>query len=207
MNRRDFTALMGTTVLAGLWAGSAQPVSAAALTLDDINTYLRGLTTARGRFQQINPDGTKSQGTFYLHRPGRMRFEYDAPDPALVVAGGSTLAIFDKKSNQPPHRYPLKQTPLNVFLERNLDLKDNAFIKDLSATSTSTVVTAEDPEHPEYGQIKLVFTPNPTELRQWILTDQTGQDTRIILGELTKGETLSSFLFNHHAIEEELKRR
>ncbi len=70
----------------------------------------------------------------------------------------------------------------------------------------TTSLIAQDPEHPEYGTIRLVFTSDPTALRQWIITDQSGQQTAIVLGELTEGEELSSFLFNRISIEERLKR-
>ena len=198
------------TLLAGLAAGlvlsAPLPVVAKPLSLDEITAYLQGLTTARGRFTQINADGTQSKGTFYLHRPGRLRFEYDAPDPALVVAGGGALAIFDRKSNQGPQVYPLNQTPLNVFLSRQIDLKNNPMIIGHEPGARTTSLIAQDPEHPEYGTIRLVFTSDPTALRQWIITDQSGQQTAIVLGELTEGEELSSFLFNRISIEERLKR-
>jgi outer membrane lipoprotein-sorting protein len=203
-------AMKRRTLLAGLAAGlvlsAPLPAAAKPLSLDEISAYLQGLTTARGRFAQINADGSKSQGTFYLHRPGRMRFEYDAPDPALVVAGGGSLAIFDRKSNQGPQVYPLSETPLNVFLSRQIDLKNNPMIIGHEAGEKATSIIAQDPEHPEYGTIRLVFTSGPTALRQWVITDQSGQQTAIVLGELTEGEELSSFLFNRVAIEEQLKR-
>lgn len=198
------------TILAGLAAGLvlAAPVAGVArpLSLDQISAYLQGLTTARGRFTQINADGTRSQGTFYLHRPGRMRFEYDAPDPALVVAGGGSLAIFDRKSNQGPQVYPLSETPLNLFLSRNIDLKNNKMIIAHDAGPAETSVTAQDPDHPEYGTIRLVFDSEPVALRKWVITDQSGQETTVILGDLVEGGDLSSFLFNRTAIESDLNR-
>ena len=197
------------TLLAGLAAGlvlsAPLPAAAKPLSLNEITAYLQGLTTARGQFTQINADGTRSKGTFYLHRPGRMRFEYDAPDPALVVAGGGALAIFDRKSNQGPQVYPLSETPLNVFLSRQIDLKNNPMIIGHEPGDRATSVIAQDPEHPEYGTIRLVFTSGPTALCQWVITDQSGQQTTIVLGDLTQGEELSSFLFNRVAIEQELK--
>lgn len=174
--------------------------------LTEISSYLQGLSTAEGRFRQINPDGTQSTGTFYLHRPGRMRFEYDPPNPAMVVAGGGRLAIFDKKSNHPPHTYPLRQTPLNVFLSRNINLRNSPMVTGHQSKGNQTTVTARDPDHPEYGTIQLVFSSSPTELRQWVITDQSGQHTRIVLGDLTKGKKYSSFLFNVIAIQEKLAR-
>jgi len=63
-----------------------------------------------------------STGQIYIKRPGRIRFEYNAPDNSLMIAGGGQVAIFDPRSNTRPDRYPLNQTPLSIILERNVDL-------------------------------------------------------------------------------------
>ena len=117
-----------------------------------------------------------------------MRFEYDPPDPALVIAGGGALAIFDKKSNGGPQVYPLSETPLNVFLSRSIDLQGNPMIVGHEPGDQVTAVIAQDPEHPEYGRIRLEFAADPVALRQWVITDQSGQQTRIVLGDLIEGD-------------------
>ena len=68
----------------------------------------------------------------------------------------------------------------------------------------TTRVLAQDPDHPEYGTIELVFTANPVALRQWIITDDLGQQTTVILGELAPVGDLKGSLFN---IVEEKNRR
>ena len=60
----------------------------------------------------------------------------------------------------------------------------------------STTVKAQDPEHPEYGNIELVFTANPVELRQWVINDDSGSSTTVVLGELAKGGSLPNALFD-----------
>ena len=176
----------------------ALPVAAAAqeLSLNQISQYLNGLKTATADFTQINDDGSIATGKLFIKRPGQVRFEYNPPDQALVMAGGSTVAIFDNKSNQPPEQYPLKQTPLNLILERNVDLAKRNMVTGHTSDGTKTVVTAQDPENPEYGNIQLVFTANPTELRQWVITDGTGAQTTVVLGGLTSGGDLPGNLFN-----------
>ena len=61
---------------------------------------------------------------------------------------------------------------------------------------TTTRVRAQDPQHPEYGSIEMVFTAGPTELRQWVIRDDSGAQTTVILGEMKKGGKLNSSLFN-----------
>ncbi len=190
MYRRTFLA----TAAAAL---AARPAFAAQLSLNDISRYLNGIERATSDFTQVNDDGTLSTGTFYIRRPGRMRFEYNPPEQLLVMAGGGQVGIFDGKSNiQKAERYPLRRTPLNLILERNVNLARRNMVVGHDFDGTATIVTAQDPEHPEYGTIQLKFTANPVELRQWVVTDGQGAKTTVILGQLTRVDDLSSTLFN-----------
>ncbi|SLN66741.1 Outer-membrane lipoprotein carrier protein precursor [Pseudoruegeria aquimaris] len=190
MNRRSF--LLAPLALA-LFAPQAQ---AAKISLGELSRYLNAIQTAQADFTQINPDGTISTGRLYIRRPGRMRFEYNKPDDTVVIAGGGQVAIFDGKSNTGPEQYPLKRTPLNLILEQNVDLSRRSMVIGHREDGPKTIVTAQDPEHPEYGNIQLVFTGNPTELRQWIVTDGSGVKTTVVLGQLALGGTLPARLFN-----------
>jgi len=170
--------------------------SAQQLSLDEISGYLNTLRTATGEFTQINPDGSISTGTIYIKRPGRMRFEYNPPERALVIAGGGSLAVFDPGSNNSPERYPLSETPLKIILARNVNFAQERMIIGHTSDGTTTTVTAQDPENPEYGNIQLMFTGSPLELRQWIITDNTGAQTTVILGDLSAGGRVPDRLFN-----------
>lgn len=174
----------------------ALPAAAETLSLDAISAYLNGLKTAKASFTQINDDGSLATGTIYIKRPGRVRFEYDPPETSLVLAGGGQVAIFDAKSNAPPEQYPLKRTPLNLILEANVDLARRNMVVGHTSDGKTTTITAQDPENPEYGSIQLVFTGNPVELRQWVITDGTGTRTTVILGALSKGGDFPPSLFN-----------
>jgi len=182
-------------VLVGLsvWSG---PASAQQLPLTDLSGYLNSFETAEAEFTQINPDGTISTGRLFIKRPGRIRFEYNPPEQALVVAGGGQVAVFDPLSSSGVDRYPLAETPLKIILERNVNLSRTNMVTGHRADGPKTIVTAQDPENPQYGNIQLVFTAGPTELRQWIVTDETGSQTTVILGDLTTGGQVRDILFN-----------
>ncbi|TKW67820.1 MAG: outer membrane lipoprotein carrier protein LolA [Paracoccus denitrificans] len=170
--------------------------------LQNISNYLNGLSTMQSEFTQINPDGTISAGTVYIQRPNRVRFEYKNSNQ-LVLASGGQVAVFDAKSNQGPQVYPLSETPLSIILAPNVNLGRKGMVTGHSEVKNTTVVTAQDPAHPEYGNIQMVFT-NPTELRQWIVTDDTGKKTTVILGEGRKGVSFKPSTF---VIENEVQRR
>lgn len=175
---------------------SAAPVAAEKLSLSKISTYLNGLATAQAEFTQISDDGTIATGQLFIRRPGGIRFEYNPPEESLVMAGQGRVAVFDAKSNQPPQMFPLKRTPLNLILAKKVDLTRAKMVVGHSTEGPATIVTAQDPEHPDYGQIKMVFTGNPVELRQWVVIDGSGQTTTVVLGQLTTGLSLSQRLFN-----------
>lgn len=175
----------------------ARPAAAAPIPLNRISNYFNRLTTLEADFTQFNPDGSRSTGTLYIRRPGRARFEYDPPEEALVMAGGGQLAIFDGKSNRRrPEQYPLNRTPLNVILERRVDLAASGVVVGHSGTPDKTTVIARDPENPDQGRIALVFADNPMRLVEWATEDASGGVTRVVLGGLKTGHQLSSMLFN-----------
>ena len=191
MHRRTFL-ISSAAAVASVRAAFAQQLS-----LDAISTYLNGIVSAQSPFTQVNDDGTLATGTLYIRRPGRMRFEYDPPTDLLVMAGGGQVGIFDGKSNVGmAERYPLSRTPLNLILERNVDLARRNMVVGHEFDGTATVVTAQDPAHPEYGSIALKFTDGPIELRQWIIRDGQGATTTVILGQLEQGEPISARLFD-----------
>lgn len=175
---------------------TAQAAWADKLPLNAISGYLNGLRAAEGTFTQINDDGSVDTGKIYIKRPGKMRFEYNAPNETLMVASANAVYIVDSKSNQPPETYPLRRTPLSLILARNVNLGQANMVVGHDFDGTATVVTAQDPQHPEYGNIEMKFTGNPVQLRQWVVNDSGGGQTTVVLGELQTGGSLSNRLFD-----------
>lgn len=179
-----------------LTLAAALPAAAEKISLGDLSRYLNSFQTATGEFTQVNSDGTISTGHVYIKRPGRVRFEYDPPNNTLVMAGGGTVAIFDGKTRSDAAQFPLSQTPLNLILQKNVDFSRARMITGHTGDGKSTTVTAQDPDHPEYGNIRLIFTDAPVELRQWVITDGSGEQTTVILGALQKGGALGDGMFS-----------
>jgi outer membrane lipoprotein-sorting protein len=164
----------------------ALPASAQELSLNQISNYLNSLQTVKSTFTQINSDGTISTGNIAIKRPGKVRFDYNPPEQAMVLASAGAVYILDGKARSAPETYPLNQTPLSIILAQNVNLSQAGMVKGSSYDGTATTVTAQDPKRPEFGTIKMKFTANPVELRQWIITDGDGAQTTVILGALEK---------------------
>ncbi len=182
-------------MIPALCVAMSGPAMAEKLSLQALSNYLNSFKSATGEFTQVNDDGTITTGQIFIRRPGRVRFEYKPPDKTLVVSNGDTVFVFDPKSNTGPEGYPLHRTPLKIILANTVNLGQARMVTSHKSDGKTTTIRAQDPAHPEYGSIDLVFTGNPVELRQWVINDNTGSKTTVILGDLKKGVRLNDKVF------------
>lgn len=192
MDRRFFIAALGAVSV--LSFGSV--ANAQNAVVDELNAYLNSLQSVTARFTQESADGSVATGTFYLQKPGKMRFEYDAPSPALLVADGNALAIFDKKSNRGPQRYPQSSTPLSLLSRSDVDIRRSKFVQQLEAGRTEIHLTMFDPDNAGNGSIKMIFKRDPIRLVEWIIVDGSGLESIVKLGPLSTDISLDSALFS-----------
>ena len=189
-----------TVLFAGLLA--AAPAAAAEFSAEDeaalvrISEYLNGIESAQGQFVQIGPTGSSDQGTFYLRKPGRVRFEYDEPNPNLIVADGSTIAI-ENSDLETVDRYPLTDSPLRLLLNDNVDLANDPRITEVRREAGALSVTARQEDGLTPGEITIQFldTGAGLELRQWEVLDAQGLRTIVAVTNLRQGISLSPALF------------
>ncbi len=200
MNRRRL-------LVAGIALGAVQiapaPVLAQAEDARDlarISNYLNATRTLQGGFVQIDADAVVSEGDFYLRRPGRIRFEYDAPNPALVIADGFWVGVIDKRDGG-VDRYPLSETPLDLLLRENVDLRREDAVTEIDRSNEQLAVTARDPENRGMGTITLVFSNTPLELRQWVITDAQGRTTTVALRDTRTNVEIPAERFSIEAAE------
>lgn len=184
---------------------AAMPAQAEKLSLGEISGYLNTIKSAESSFTQINADGTISTGTILIKRPGKVRFDYNPPEKALVLASAGAVYILDRKLGAQPETYPLKRTPLSIILAQKVDLSKTGMVTGHGYDGTATTVTAQDPKHPEYGSIQLKFTGNPVQLRQWVIDDGAGSLTTVVLGGLA-AKSLPNNIFYIEPEVEKLKR-
>ena len=192
MNRRDFSLLVGAGLLATGISGPAAAQSGADLTR--ISNYLNGITTMQGTFVQVGPDGDLSEGTFYMRRPGRIRFEYQPPNPSLIVSDGFWVGVYDTLDNT-LDRFPLSETPLDLLLTERVDLRREGAIAAIERSAGQLRVRAIDPDAPDQGSITMVFNDNPLELNQWIVLDAQGLATTVALSDTRRNVELDPNLF------------
>ena len=174
----------------------ALPARAQSVDVTAVNQYLVGLQSATGRFRQENPNGSVQTGTFWLQKPGRIRFEYDTPKGAMVIADGTWVGVFDPKSNRGPTRYPLSKTPLSILLRDNVSLREPGMVLGATEDADGIHITVVDPRAPQEGRMVMTFSDAPITLQAWEITTKTGQRTRVVLSDMTTGGSFARTLFN-----------
>jgi outer membrane lipoprotein-sorting protein len=169
------------------------------LELQRIAAYLNGIRTMTARFQQVTSNRAVSTGHLWVARPGRMRFEYDPPNPITMLADSQSVYYRDKQLNQIA-KYPLVQTPAWFFLRDPISFGADVVVTAFQHASDAVRVTVVESARPDSGSLTLVFTENPLTLRQWTVVDQQGKTTTVTLADLQFGMALDPGLFQYQSL-------
>ena len=149
-----------------------------------MSSYLSSLQTLVGNFVQVGPDGSKTKGDFYIQKPGKVRFEYDAPSPIAIIADGSSLAVRDRKLAT-QDIYPLSQTPLRFLLSDRIDLLKDTNVVSVTADDVFISVTIEEKQALiGTSRLMLMVGAKDGQLKQWTVTDPQGYDTTVAVYNL-----------------------
>jgi len=177
---------------------AAAPASAQTADLGSVQRYLRGITTMTAGFSQTDRAGKVLTGTLTWKQPGKIRFQYEKGVPLLIVAEGGALTFIDYSVKQ-VQRWPIKNSPLGVLLDPTRDI--TRYAKLVPGYDQRIVsVEANDPKHPEYGRITLVFVrnagaPGGLMLQGWVALDSQNNRTTIRLTNQKFGDAVSDNTF------------
>ena len=152
--------------------------------IDKVSAYLANTRVLSGNFVQVGPDGKRAQGQFYISKPGKVRFEYDAPSPIEIIADGTSVIVRDRNLAT-QDLYPLSQTPLRFLLADQLDLmKDTNLIAVYADDVFITIVVEERNGIVGTSRLMIMFGANDMSLKQWTVTDPQGFDTTVAVYNL-----------------------
>jgi len=152
--------------------------------VDKVSAYLSSVQTLVGDFVQVGPDGRRTEGQFYLQKPGRVRFAYNPPTPVDVIADGHSVVVRDRNLAT-QELYPLSQTPLRFLLSDHIDLLKDTNLISVSADDVFiTVVVEENHVLTGTSRLMLMFGAKDMQLRQWTVTDPQGFDTTVAVYNL-----------------------
>ena len=161
-----------------------------------VDDYFNELQTMQGRFiQTTSADKKQTRGKFYVKKPGLFRFDYAPPSKLVILSDGSNLAIEDHDLKQ-VDRYPIDSTPFRLLLRKDVNLIRDARIMELQVADDLVILTIIDKAGDSSGAIKLFFVQKPAfELKEWVITDAQGVETRIEVAELEKAKPIDSKKF------------
>jgi outer membrane lipoprotein-sorting protein len=160
-----------------------------------VSSYLSSLQTLVGNFVQVGPDGSKTKGDFYISKPGKVRFEYDAPSPIAIVADGSSVVVRDRKLAT-QDIYPLSQTPLRFLLSDRIDLLKDTNVVSVTADDMFVSVTIEEKQALiGTSRLMLMIGAKDGQLKQWTVTDPQGYDTTVAVYNLDTSKKVDPNLF------------
>jgi len=177
-----FAALLGRPTSTSTTSG---PLSAEQRgIIERVNTYLSNMQVLSGKFVQVAPDGRRTQGEFYISKPGRVRFEYDNPSPIELIADGQSVVVRDRNLAT-QDVYPLSQTPLRFLLADHVDLMKDASVVAVYADDVFvTVVVEEKNGIVGTSRLMIMFSAKDMQLKQWTVTDPQGYDTTVAVYNL-----------------------
>ena len=162
---------------------------------DRVSAYLSSVQTLTGNFIQVGPDGGRTEGQFYIQKPGKVRFEYSPPSPIDVIADGSSVVVRDRKLAT-QDLYPLSQTPLRYLLVDKIDLLRDTNVISVSADDVFvTLVIEEKQVLTGTHRLMMMFGARDFQLRQWTVTDPQGYDTTVAVYNLDQKKKPDPDLF------------
>jgi outer membrane lipoprotein-sorting protein len=178
-------------------ASSAQPVKPLGdkEVIERANAYFNAITSLMGDFVQIGGEGRRLTGKLYLQRPGKIRFEYDAPATLEVIADGSSVAVRDRKLAT-QDLYSIGQTPLKFLLRERIDLGRDLKIMEVAPENEGVRISVEDKSTlGGTSKITLYFDKDVKELTRWRIIDPQGFQTTVSLANLERNKRIEQQLF------------
>jgi outer membrane lipoprotein-sorting protein len=162
----------------------------------EVERNVNSIRTVQARFVQSNPNGSVVQGTLYIRRPGRMRFEYDAPSKLKIVADGSQVTLWDPATRD-FGQWPIGWTAASFLVREPFKLSGDLTVESQQRTGDGLQLTIVQTRKPQEGKIIVRLSENPLALRGWSIIDNRGNKVDVSLTDLKTGVQLADSLFKY----------
>jgi outer membrane lipoprotein-sorting protein len=195
-----FRALALTAAPLALAVSAPAPVVAQANTgLAQAQAHLRAVNTMTAAFSQTDRRNRTLNGTLYIKRPGKIRFDYGRSANMLIVGNGRALTFVDYDARD-VQRWPINDSPLSVLLNPSQDL--GRFARVTRNDDQVLMVEARDRRRREFGTITLAFAKVPSApagliLRGWNVVDAQNHRTSVRLSNHRFNVPVADGLFTY----------
>lgn len=179
-------------------AESKQSVERYLADIKRVEAYLNTISTLEAKFTQTAPYGGISTGTFYLSRPGKLRWEYDDPNPTLIIVKGSLVTHYDRELEQASH-VPIDDSLAGFLTRKVIRFSDkNISVIGYDRREGRIYITITQAEKEEEGKLSLIFAQDKIELLGMQVVDALGELTSISFRANVYGKIFDSDLFATH---------
>ena len=159
-----------------------------------------GIRSLRARFTQISrnvafggdsgPEAEPARGRVEFAKPGRMRFEYETPEPSLVVSDGKTLWIYDPTARE-VQVLPVSEGFLSAaaiqFLLGEGRLNESFEVKARSCTAQRAELELRPRAEASYERIDLGVERGTGWIRDTTVHDLLGNRTQVVFEDIETG--------------------
>jgi outer membrane lipoprotein-sorting protein len=190
--RTFFAVLLSAVAL--LFAAALPAQAQGQVGVPEIEKYFNAIRTMKARFVQTNPNGSIIQGTLYVRRPGRMRFEYDPPSQLKIVADGFQVTMWDPTTKD-FGQWPIGWTAVSFLVKDPMSLSGDLRVEKLERVNGLIEATMSQTKKPKDGKVIVRFAENPLTLRGWTIIDDRGKQVSIALTDMQTGMQLADSLF------------
>jgi outer membrane lipoprotein-sorting protein len=202
---KTFAAAVAVSTTLALAVGSFAPSEAAKAkaiqltaeqteAVERINAFFNSFKTMRGDFIQKSEKGRALKGVMFISKPGKLRFEFAPPTPLLIASDGKWVT-FKNTQKEKGDQWPLSSTPFRFIVSPKLDLMKEAVVTRIEEVEGFTTVGFADKKGSLKGEIAMVYDETKGELSQWVITDNKGQRTTVILSNIEKDVRIDPKLF------------
>lgn len=188
------TLLLSFSTFLAAGQANAQGQGQNAPVVAEVEKYFNAIRTLKARFVQSNPNGTVVQGTLYIRRPGRMRFEYDAPSQLKIVADGYQVTMWDIATKD-FGQWPIGWTAASFLVKEPLSLTGDLQVDKIDRTDDMIQLTMSQARKPQEGKVIVRLGENPMVLRGWTIIDSRGNHVNVSLVDVQSGLQLADSLF------------
>ena len=162
----------------------------------EVEKYFNNIRTLQARFVQNNPSGSIVQGTLYIRRPGRMRFEYDAPSQLKIVADGTQVTMWDPQTKD-FGQWPIGWTAASFLTKEPFQLSGDLTVDSMARNDGEIELTVVQTRKPQEGKVVVRLSENPLQLRGWSIIDSRGNKVSVALSDLRVGGQIADSLFRY----------
>ena len=165
-----------------------------ATTQVQVNKFFENLNTLEADFIQVSSSGNVSNGKIYFDLPGKLRIDYSDPNNLLITCKGFWIVIQDRNLKT-TNNIPLNQSPFSILIEKKINLSNKTIITEFENKSGIVSLKVTSSNNEQAGQLTLEFSENPFSLKKWIIKDNFGDITTVLIQNAKYNKNLSHLLF------------